>query len=83
MTGAVVVGDGMGAGSGASVMGPSALTEAQTAALDGGETVARRESSGSTSTAGGWIGGGIAGLALGAGLALVWGRRGRNTSPAG
>jgi plastocyanin len=82
MTGAVVVGDGTGAGSGASVMGPSALTEAQTAALDGGETVARRESAGSTSAAGGWIGGGFAGLILGAGLALVW-RRGRKEPAAG
>jgi plastocyanin len=76
MTGAVVVGHGTGAGSESSVMGPSAGTAPDTAAADSGKLASRQGRVASSRLLGGWIGGGIAGLALGAGLALVWRRRG-------
>jgi plastocyanin len=76
MTGAVVVGDGSGAGTVASVMGPSAVTAASS---EEGTTEAKTTASSSTGTAGatatGWVAGGLLGLAIGAGLALVWRRR--------
>jgi plastocyanin len=75
MTGAVVVGDGTGAGTAASVMGPSAATAAS---IEERTTEARTTASsptgGSTATTG-WVAGGVLGLAVGAGLVLVWRRR--------
>jgi hypothetical protein len=77
MTGAVVVGDGAGAGSGASVMGPSTLTEANTDAADGAEARVAPTSAGPSAAPTGWVAGGIVGLALGASLGMIWRGRGR------
>jgi plastocyanin len=66
MNGAVVVGDGTGVGSGEQVTQSSATGSAEA-----------RSPSAATNrgSAAGWIGGGIAGLVLGAGLGLGWRRR--------
>jgi plastocyanin len=78
MTGAVVVGNGQGAGSAASVLGPSTVSEADSA--DGGEIAAAPTSSGPSASPTGWVAGGVLGLALGAGGALMWRRRGEGSS---
>ena len=76
MTGAVVVGDGTGAGTAASVMGPSSVDgTAETAAT--GETVLASTAAADTGAIG-WVAAGILGVALGAGAALQWRRRGVN-----
>ena len=80
MTGAVVVGKGLGAGSEASVLGPSTVTEAETDAADGGEIAAAPTSTGTGASPTGWVVGGALGLALGAGGALLWRRRGEGSS---
>jgi plastocyanin len=78
MTGAVVVGDATGAGSEASVMGPSTVTTES----DGGEVADAKTAAGSSTGAAtaGWVAGGVLGLALGAGGALLWRRRGEGSS---
>jgi plastocyanin len=78
MTGAIVVGEGAGAGTSASVMGPSTVSEADTA--DEGEIAAAPTSSGAGASPTGWVAGGVLGLALGAGGALIWRRRGEGSS---
>jgi plastocyanin len=78
MTGAIVVGEGEGAGASASVMGPSTISEAATA--DGGEVAAAPTSSDGRASPTGWVAGGVLGLALGAGGALLWRRRGEGSS---
>jgi plastocyanin len=74
MTGAVVVGNGLGAGSDSSVMGPSTVAETETTAGDGETALASTTDSGNSAT--GWAAGGVIGLAVGAGAALLWRRRG-------
>jgi plastocyanin len=72
MNGAVVVGDGTGAGSGERVTAAS-LTGSKTESKPSGPlAVASTTDRGS---AAGWIGGGILGLAVGASLGLAWRRR--------
>ena len=80
MTGAVVVGKGMGAGSESSVLGPSTVTGAGTGAVDGREIAAEQTSSSDGASPTGWVAGGVLGLALGAAGALLWRRRGDGSS---
>jgi plastocyanin len=80
MTGAIVVGEGVGVGSGTSVMGPSTVTDTDTGAADGGETATATNSSSDSASPTGWVAGGVLGLALGAGGALLWRRRGTGSS---
>jgi plastocyanin len=80
MTGAVVVGKGLGAGSESSVLGPSTVTGAETGAADGREITAEQTSGGASASPTGWVAGGVLGLALGAGGALLWRRRGDGSS---
>jgi hypothetical protein len=80
MVGAIVVGDGSGAGSGERVTAAS-FTESEAEAKPNGPLAAASTTDGSS--AAGWIGGGILGLAVGAGMGLVWRRRGRKGPAAG
>jgi plastocyanin len=68
MTGAVVVGDGLGPGSGV-VLGAASSSESQPKAAPAAATTD------SASTAIGWVGGGLAGLLLGAVLGWTLRRR--------
>jgi plastocyanin len=77
MTGAVVVGDGAGAGSGASVMGPSTLTEAKAETAEGTGADVAPSSADPSAAPVGWVAGGIVGLAVGASLGMIWRGRGR------
>ena len=74
MTGAIVVGEGVGAGSEASVMGPSTVTTES----DEGEAVDSKTAASSSngSATAGWVSAGAIGLAVGAGVTLLWRRRG-------
>jgi plastocyanin len=74
MTGAVVVGNSLGAGSEASVMGPSTVTTES----DEGEAVDSKTAASSSngSATAGWVSAGAIGLAVGAGVTLLWRRRG-------
>jgi plastocyanin len=81
MVGAVVVGDGLDAGSGASGMG--ATTLAQNDPTNEGQTALASTRSDSAASPTGWVAGGAIGLALGAGASLVWRRRGRKDPAAG
>ena len=72
MTGAVVVGDGVAAGSGTDVAVGSASEPKAAPAVDG----ATDETAAGSSTPVGWIGGGIAGLAIGVALGSLGRRRG-------
>jgi plastocyanin len=67
MTGAVVVGDGSGVGSGATVEGSSGTAE--------GTQPKASASTPSDSPATGWIAGGLIGILVGAGVGLALGRR--------
>jgi plastocyanin len=80
MTGAVVVGKGMGAGSESSVLGPSTVTGVETGAAESGEIAAEQASSSDGASPTGWVAGGVLGLALGAGGALMWRRREEGSS---
>jgi plastocyanin len=77
MVGAIVVGDGTGAGSGDQVTVPSD-TEPEAEAMAKKPLAAASTTEGGS--AAGWIGGGILGLAVGAGLGLVWRRRSGDTA---
>jgi plastocyanin len=73
MTGAVVVGDGTGAGSESSVMGPSTVAET---ASEGSETAVASARTDESTSPTGWLAGGLIGLGVGAGATLLWRRRG-------
>jgi plastocyanin len=77
MVGAIVVGDGMGAGSAERVTAAS-LTESEAEAKPNGRQAAASTTDGGS--AAGWIGGGILGLAVGAGMGLAWRRRPREAT---
>jgi plastocyanin len=80
MTGAVVVGSGMGAGNGETVsIGAASLSSPSPAAaetaIDAPAVAAQPAATDDTSTTMGWVGGGAIGLVLGAGAVLGMRRR--------
>jgi plastocyanin len=72
MVGAVVVADGLGAGTGSNVAGATTLARSD-ATGEAAPASTRRDPA---TPAAGWLAGGAVGLALGAGAALAWRRRG-------
>ena len=76
MTGAVVVGDGMGAGSGQEVAVGSLEDPTETNSAPAAEVATAENSTEGGSAPVGWVGGGVIGLVIGAGLGLLRGRRG-------
>lgn len=77
MTGAIVVGDGMGAGSGRTVTVESFSAATQAQPPRGGDAASGTDAGGST---GAWVGGAALGFALALGLWVVTRRRGETTS---
>lgn len=76
MTGAVVVGDGVGAGSGQEVAVGSLEDPAETKPAPATEVATEATTTGSANGPVAWIGGGIAGLTIGAALGLLGRRKG-------
>jgi plastocyanin len=76
MTGAVVVGNGQGAGSGQEVAVGSLEDPTETKPAPAAEVATAENSTGSGSAPVGWVGGGVIGLVIGAGLGLLRGRTG-------
>jgi hypothetical protein len=76
MTGAVVVGDGVGAGSGQEVAVGSLEDPTETKPAPAAEVATAENSTEGVSAPVGWVGGGVIGLVIGAGLGLLRGRTG-------